>query len=151
MKTHIQPVLTALLAMLLQQQMASGQSYSMDWHKIAGGGGAGAGGNYSIRGTIGQHDASSVGVGGRYSLTGGFWALPLSVPTPGMPTLYITGVGSTVTIYWQDLAGWSLQQNSYLSVPAGWSVASGVSLVNGTNYLTLTNPSGNRFFRLSHP
>ena len=151
MKTHIQPVLTALLVMLLHAQMAAGQSYSLNWHQVAGGGGAGAGGNYSLAGTLGQYDASSVGVGGSYSLTGGFWALPLTVPTPGAPTLYITGVGGTVTIFWQDVAGWSLQQNSDLTAPAGWSASNGISLVNGTNYLTFASPPGNLFFRLSHP
>jgi len=137
--------------MLLHAQMATGQSYSLNWHKVAGGGAAGAGGNYSIRGTIGQHDASTVGVGGSYSLTGGFWAMPLAVPTPGAPTIYITGVGGTVTIFWQDVAGFSLQQNHELSDPAGWSASSGYSPANGTNVLTLVNPPEKLYFRLIHP
>jgi hypothetical protein len=127
------------------------QSYSIDWHKIAGGGGTGAGGNYFVSGTIGQHDASAPMSSGNYSLTGGFWVLTQAVQTPGAPTLYISSADHVVTISWQDVAGWSLQQNSDLTSPGGWSASSGVSPVNGTNYLTLTYPAGYLFFRLAHP
>jgi len=89
--------------------------------------------------------------GGSYSLTGGFWALFSVVQTPGAPTLYITGSGNTVTVFWQNVSGWSLQQNNNLAVPAGWSVNSGWTTSNGTNYLSITPPTGNLFFRLSNP
>src|ERR1035437_2294046 len=36
---------------------ALGQSYSIDWYKIAGGGGSSTGGVYAVSGTIGQPDA----------------------------------------------------------------------------------------------
>src|ERR1039458_5110991 len=65
------------------------QSYSIDWYKIAGGGGTSSNGQYTVSGTIGQHDASGVMTGGAYSLTGGFWAL-YAVQTPGAPLLTIT-------------------------------------------------------------
>jgi hypothetical protein len=125
------------------------QSYSIDWYKIAGGGGTSTGGVYSVSGTIGQHDASGPMTGGNYSLTGGFWALISVVQTPGAPTLFISHAGNTVTVYWQDASGWSLQQNGNLASSAGWSASSGVTLLNGTNYLNLTSPTGNLFFRLS--
>ena len=51
------------------------QQYSIDWYKVAGGGGTSTGGVYSVSGTIGQHDAGGPMTGGNYSLTGGFWAL----------------------------------------------------------------------------
>ena len=127
---------------------ALAQSYSIDWYKIAGGGGTSTGGVYSVSGTIGQHDAGGPMTGGNYSLTGGFWALISVVQTPGAPALYINHSGNTVTVYWQDVSGWSLQQNSNLSTPAGWSVSSGVTSSSGTNYLNLTSPPGNLFFRL---
>ena len=125
------------------------QSYSIDWYKIAGGGGTSTGGVYSVSGTIGQHDASGPMTGGNYSLTGGFWALISVVQTPGAPTLFISHAGNTVTVYWQDASGWSIQQNGNLASSAGWSASSGVTLLNGTNYLNLTSPTGNLFFRLS--
>ena len=125
------------------------QSYSIDWYKIAGGGGTSTGGVYSVSGTIGQHDASGPMTGGNYSLTGGFWALISVVQTAGAPTLFISHAGNTVTVYWQDASGWSLQQNGNLASSAGWSASSGVTLLNGTNYLNLTSPMGNLFFQLA--
>lgn len=124
------------------------QSYSIDWHKIAGGGGTSGDGNYSLSGTIGQHDAGGPMTGGNYSLTGGFWALVSVAQTPGAPTLYISHAGNTVTVYWQNVAGWTLQQNANLGSPGGWSASVGVIPSNGTNYLNLTAPSGKMFFRL---
>src|SRR6202030_1357655 len=64
------------------------QNYSIDWYKIAGGGGTSTGGVYSVSGTIGQHDAAGPMTGGNYSLTGGFWSL-FAVQSPGAPTLRI--------------------------------------------------------------
>lgn len=142
-----------VLAMFSFCAGALAQSYSIDWYKIAGGGGTSTGGVYSVSGTIGQHDATANGAmtGGNYSLTGGFWALISVVQTAGAPTLYISHAGSAVTVYWQDVSGWTLQQNSSLSVPANWSSSSGVTISNGTNYLNLTSPAGNLFYRLTHP
>ena len=140
-----------LLFVLLVPVISFAQQYSIDWYKIAGGGGTSTGGVYSVSGTIGQHDAGVAMTGGNYSLTGGFWALISVVQTPGAPTLYIAGSGNTVTVYWQAVSGWSLQQNSILTTPAGWSASSGVTTSNGTNYLNITPPTGNLFFRLSSP
>ena len=130
---------------------ALGQSYSVDWYKIAGGG-TSTNGSYSVSGTIGQPDASGAMSGGNYSVTGGFWALINVVQTPGAPTLYISHSGNTVTVYWQDVTGWSLIQSGNLTTPvASWSASSSPTLTGGTNYLTLTNPAGNIFYRLKHP
>ena len=130
---------------------SSGQSYSIDWSKVAGGGGTSSNGQYAISGTIGQHDAGGPMTGGNYSLTGGFWALISVVQTPGAPTLYISHSGNTVTVYWQDVSGWSLEQNANLALANNWSVNSSWTTSNGTNYLNLTSPTGNLFFRLSNP
>ena len=131
-------------------QFCGAQNYSINWHKIAGGG-AGAGGNFTLSGTIGQHDASAPMSGGNYSLAGGFWVVTQVVQTPGAPTLYISAGPNTVRIFWQDVAGFSLQQNHELSDPAGWSASSGYSPANGTNVLTLVNPPEKLYFRLIHP
>jgi hypothetical protein len=45
-------------------------------------------------------------------------------------------------------SGWSLQQNNNLALPANWSASGGVTTSNGTNYLNITPPTGNLFFRL---
>jgi hypothetical protein len=130
---------------------ARAQNYSIDWYKIAGGGGTSTGGTYSVSGTIGQPDASGAMTGGNYSLTGGFWALISVVQTAGAPTLYISHSGNTVTVYWQAVSGWSLHQNGNLATPASWSLNSSWTTSNGTNYLNVANPAGNLFFRLQNP
>ncbi len=106
-----------LILGLLCPAIGFAQQYSIDWYKIAGGGGTSTGGVYSVSGTIGQHDAGGPMTGGNYSLTGGFWALISVVQTPGAPTLYISHAGNTVTVYWQDVSDWSLQQVSNLATP----------------------------------
>src|ERR1017187_3840101 len=87
-----------ILIGFLIQTLAFAQNYSIDWYKIAGGGGSSTGGIYQVSGTIGQPDASGAMtggpmIGGDYSLTGGFWAL-YAVQTPGAPLLTITHVGN---------------------------------------------------------
>ena len=124
------------------------QSYSIDWYKVSGGGGTSTGGVYSVSGTIGQHDAGGPMTGGSYSLTGGFWSLISVVQTPGAPALYISHSGNTVTVYWQETPGWTLEQNSDLKSTAGWSGTSGITTANGTNYVNVANPTGNLFYRL---
>lgn len=126
---------------------AFAQSYSIDWYKISGGGGTSTNGQYALSGTIGQHDAGGPMTGGNYSLTGGFWSLISVVQTAGAPTLYISHSGNTVTVYWQNVSGWNLEQNSSLSL-AAWSTNTLWTTSDGTNYLNLTSPTGNLFFRL---
>ena len=129
---------------------ARAQSYSIDWSKVSGGGGTSTGGVYSVSGTVGQLDVGGPMTGGIYSLTGGFWSLVSVAQTPGAPQLAISHSASTVTVYWQDVSGWTLQQNNSVAAPLGWSASSGVTTANGTNYLTLTSPMGRLFFRLSN-
>ena len=129
-----------------------GQSYSIDWYKVSGGGGTSTGETYQVSGTIGQPDASGAMTGGNYSLTGGFWALFQVLQTPGAPTLYISHAGNVATVYWQDVTGWNLYQDSNLATPiASWPASSSPTLTGGTNYLNITNPAGNLFFRLKNP
>ena len=143
-------MLSAVL-LLAGSFVANAQSYSIDWYKVAGGGGTSSGGVYAVSGTIGQHDAGGPLTGGNYSLTGGFWALISVAQTPGAPTLYVSHSGTTVTVYWQNVSGWSLQQNNNLANPGGWTLNSSWTNSNGTNSLGLTSPTGNLFFRLSNP
>jgi hypothetical protein len=136
----------------LQPSTASGQSYTIDWYKIAGGGGSSTGGTFSVTGTIGQPDASGAMTGGNYAVTGGFWALIQVVQTPGAPTLYVSHAGNVVTVYWQNITGWNLHQNSNLATSiASWAASSSPTLNGATNYLSLTNTTGNLFFRLTNP
>ncbi len=125
------------------------QNYSIDWYKIAGGGGTSTGGVYSVSGTIGQHDAGGPMTGGNYSLTGGFWALISVVQTPGLPDLIITHSANSIIVSWPNTGSYTLQQNGNLANSGGW-VTSGytITTANGTNNITVTPPTGNLFFRL---
>jgi hypothetical protein len=129
-------------------QLALGQSYSIDWCKVAGGGGTSTNGQYAVSGTIGQHDAGGSMTGGSFSLSGGFWSLISALQAPNAPPLYIAHSGTAVTVYWQNVPGWGLQQNASLVISTDWSTSSGVTTLNGTNYLSLVAPTGNLFFRL---
>ena len=86
----LKTIILSTPAFLLVISAGLAQSYSINWYKVAGGGGASTGGVYSVSGTIGQHDAGQPITGGTYSLTGGFWSLIAVVQTPGAPTLYIS-------------------------------------------------------------
>jgi hypothetical protein len=121
-----------------------GQSYSINWYKIAGGGGTSTGGVFTVTGTIGQPDASGAMTGPGYSLTGGFWSL-YAVQTPGAPLLTITYIGNQAVVSWSpSVTGWILQTNANLATPT-WGNYLG-TVVN--NSITNAPPRGNVFFRL---
>ena len=130
-----------------------GQNYTIDWYKIAGGGGTSTGGTYQVNGTIGQPDASVALTGGNYSLTGGFWSIISVVQSAGVPNLVIVPASpNSVQIRWPATGSYTLQQNSNLATTTGW-VPSGytVATANGTNSVTISPPHGNVFFRLANP
>ena len=148
MKTFI-TVCLGVICQLAAPSSVRAQSYSIDWYKIAGGGGTSTGATYQVTGTIGQPDASGAMSGGNYSLTGGFWSLISVVQTAGAPTLTITQSGNIVKVLWlYPSTGWTLQQNSNLAVPAGWMPSGGISNDGVNNFITITSPTGNLFFRL---
>jgi hypothetical protein len=136
-----------LLAFALPVQA---QPYSIDWYKVAGGGGTStAGGTYTVSGTIGQHDAGGPMTGGGYSLTGGFWAL-YAVQTPGLPHLTIRFVSpDSAVVSWLNTGSYTLQTNGILSTPNWIAYGGTVTTANGTNSVTITPPKGNLFFRLA--
>jgi hypothetical protein len=51
---------------------ASQVDYALDWWTLDGGGGASAGGDFDLTGSIGQPEAGYM-QGGDFSLQGGFW------------------------------------------------------------------------------
>ena len=129
---------------------ASAQSYSIDWYKIAGGGGSSTGGQYVVSGTIGQHDAGGPMTGGNYSLVGGFWSIVAAIQTPGAPLLTVTLTSTnTVVITWPaPSTGFVLQQNNDLKTSLWGNVNATVNVVNGQNQVIVSPPIGNAFYRL---
>ena len=82
---------------------AVAQQYSLNWHKIGGGGGISTGGAYQLDATIGQTDASGAQSGGNYALTGGFWSFLAA------PQIHVTPNG----LVWTNTAGgnWNVAAN----------------------------------------
>jgi hypothetical protein len=126
---------------------AHAQSYSIDWYKIAGGGGVSSNAPYQLSGTIGQQDASGQMSGGNYSVTGGFWSL-IAIQTPGAPLLTITYSNNQVIVSWPaSLTSWTLQTNGNLTT-TNWVNFTGPVF---NNTVTNSPPKGNLFFRLTQP
>ena len=125
-----------------------GQSYSIDWSTIDGGGGTSTGGVYSVSGTIGQPDAGGPMTGGNFSLTGGFWSL-YAVQTPGAPLLSITRSGNSVIVSWpMPSTGFLLEETPNLNPPS-WTTNNVAPSDNGTiKAVTVPTGPGNRFYRL---
>jgi len=145
--------ITTLLASLTSLVVAAhAADYSITWSKIAAGGGTSTNGQYSLSGTIGQHDASGPMKGGNFAITGGFWS-QVAVQTPGAPLLRIftTSSNTTVVAWPAPSTGWTLERCSNLVAPS-WSAAGGtVNVVGSENQFIIQAPTGNRFFRLTHP
>ena len=91
-----------LLVLILSLPVTA--DYEISWSTIDGGGGTSSSGQYSLTGTIGQHDAA-YSQGGDYEVLGGFW--------PGGPLCFVefddfarfaaqwrnTGVGLPADLY----------------------------------------------------
>jgi hypothetical protein len=142
----------AVLVWALTAAAVHAQSYSIDWYKVAGGGGTSTGGVYTVSGTIGQHDAGGPMTGGNYSLVGGFWAL-YAVQTAGAPVLSIKlTTTNTAQVYWPSPStGYNLQVNTNLST-TNWVTPAESVQDNGTiKFIIVNPPTGNRFYRLKNP
>jgi hypothetical protein len=138
-----------LLCSLLLPVLGFSQQYSIDWHKVSGGGGTSTGGVFTVSGTIGQADAGGPMANGSFSLAGGFWAI-YAVQTPGAPTLWIKRTTTnTVMVYWLSPAtGYNLQVKTDLTT-ATWTSPPETITDNGTlKYIIVNPPSGKRFYRL---
>lgn len=120
----------------------------MDWHTIDGGGGTSTGGVYAVSGTIGQPDAGGPMTNGQYSVTGGFWALPVAVPVPGAPTLTIVpATPGNARISWSpNTPGFVLQETPSLSVTNWVNSGSGA-----TNPIVVPATQPTKFYRLFKP
>jgi hypothetical protein len=74
MKMYLCVLLTLLVSVYAYAQPAGGD-FVITSSTIDGGGARSSGGDFSLTGTIGQHDASiQSSAGGSFLLAGGFWA-----------------------------------------------------------------------------
>ena len=123
----------------------SGGGYALSWFTIDGGSGTSTGGVYSVSGTIGQPDAGGPLTNGQYSVTGGFWALPIGVPMLGAPTLQIVPAAlGFATISWSPATpGFVLQMSDNLTAPSWSDAPSGAA-----NPATVPATLPSKFYRL---
>lgn len=142
----IHALLTAFLLLPLVPVLAQ---FASPWHTVAGGGGTSTGGVFRVSGTLGQPDAGGPLTGGRFSLTGGFWALPQAVQTPGAPTLIIVPASpGFATISWSPNTGtnWILQERLSLTTGTWINSTSGWA-----NPVTVPATLPAKFYRLFQP
>jgi hypothetical protein len=140
------------LAVLFQVLPICAQPYSINWHKISGGGGSGSGGPYSLSGTIGQHDAGGPMTNSNYSVSGGFWTI-FTVQNSGGPLLSIKITGpNVVMVSWPSPStGFNLQVSTNLGA-ATWTTPSQTVNDDGINKsIIVTAPAGNAYYRLKNP
>lgn len=124
-----------------------GQSYSIDWFTLDGGGGTSTGGVYSVSGTIGQPDAGGPMTNGQYSVTGGFWALPTAVQITNAPTLTIVpGAPGQATISWSPNTPGHVLQETWVLSPSNWTN----SPSGPTNPIVVPATLPTKFYRLSN-
>lgn len=147
-RTGLRASVCLISLLLFSATLVCAQNYSIDWSMIAGGGGTSTGGVFSVSGTIGQPDAGPAMTNGQYAVTGGFWALPTAVQTPGAPTLSIAPASpSSATISWTpNTPGFVLQESLRLS-PADWIN----SPSGGTNPVAVPVTLPTKFYRLFKP
>jgi hypothetical protein len=126
------------------------QPYSIDWFKVAGGGGTSTNGQYGISGTAGQADSGTM-TGGNYAVDGGFWGIIAPLQTPGAPTLrlVVTATNTLVITWLAPSTGFTLQHNAAIS-NASWTVVTNAPVVvDSENQVALPRPPGNHFYRLT--
>ncbi len=143
------PILSASVLFLGSGLFA--QQYTINWSKIAGGGVTtpSTGGVYALSGTIGQPDASGALTGGVYSVTGGFWALPVAVQTVGAPRLTIVSAApGQATISWTPATPGFVLQETLSLAPSNW-VNSASGAANPVAVPATSAPG--KFYRLRKP
>ncbi len=144
--------LLTIFGLWLCSAAAQGQTYSIDWLTVAGGGGMSTGGVYSVSGTIGQPDAGPMS-GGNFILEGGFWSIIAAVQTPGSPLLRVVHTSTnTVIVAWlTPTLNYSLQQNAAVGTTNWTGVTNQVNFVGPESQVMISPPVGNQFYRLKSP
>ena len=146
-------LLAGIFSLALTIATAQAQ-YTIDWSKVAGGGGMNStGGVYSLSGTIGQPDAGQAMTGGSYSLVGGFWSFLAALQTPNAPylVLQLTATNTAILSWSNSTVTFILQQTPDVATPSWSTVTNAPILLNGTNNVAVPVAPGNQFFRLKYP
>ncbi len=108
---HFNALSICLFAVLVSApSSADGEGYQMIRSTVDGGGGASAGGNYSLQASLGQPSAASAGAG-PYTLVGGMWSDAPTAPGSGCMSasdcadLDDDGVRDNACVFWACIEG----------------------------------------------
>ncbi len=134
-----------VLLLIAALSNAAAGELTLDWWTVDGGSGTSTGGTYTVSGTIGQPDAGGPMTNGVYSLTGGYWALPIAVQTTNAPMLAIipAAPGWAMISWTPPTPGFVLQETVSLA-PSHWTN----SPSGPTNPATVPATLPARFYRL---
>ena len=115
---------------------------------IDAGGGRGAGGAYTLVGTMAHLDAGTLN-GGTYSLAGGFSG-GIAMQPPGSPALSINHTTAKIILSWPvSSVNYQLQENITLSITGPWSAVAPLRTTkSGRISVTIPFSAGSRFYRL---
>lgn len=84
-----------LLLLVSPLKLAAQNTFTIDRHTIAGGGGTSVGGVFALSGTAGQPDASAQALsGGIFALSGGYWPLSSAPPPDAGDVIFDNSEGS---------------------------------------------------------
>ncbi|MEK7686737.1 MAG: hypothetical protein AAB466_15080 [Verrucomicrobiota bacterium] len=135
--------LLPVLLFAFSVQLASAQTYTLEWGSFDGGGGSSAAGAYTLSGALVEIDAR-VASGGGYTLVGGIDRDVPDVQPPDIPSLFIESADGNVTIRWSSPGlGFVVQQGDGLPASAWTDAPSG-----SANPATFPMSGPQRFFRL---
>ena len=137
----------------LASLMAHAHAVSITWFKVAGGGGTSTSARFFLRGTIGQPDAGVLN-GARFSVVGGYWALPTAVQSAGAPLLSIEQVAGGARVFWPlPATGFVLDESMTLAPTPPetiWSLVPPASYETNATHISVTVPSAAnaKYYRL---
>ena len=144
---------TALLAVLLLGRAAFAQEFTIPWHTVDGGGGAGGADGLFLQGSAGQPDAGTMKLG-KVIVTGGFWSPFAAVPTspePVNPIVWTNTAGGS----WIVAANWSpnqvptLTNDVFITNSGTYTVSQPVTHDAFARSLTLGGLSGTQTFAMN--
>ncbi|MEM7115129.1 MAG: hypothetical protein AAF614_22005 [Chloroflexota bacterium] len=151
-KTFMLFLLLLLLAATTLVGAQTGGGFDLSWATIDGGGGNSSGGNFALRGTVGQPDAGLLAAGD-FSLEGGFWhcrlasavTFPTIAASSGDVQLSWTSSVATANVYRATNDPYFTPTTAYATgVGSGWSDtgAVGDAVNNYTYIIRATNSCG---------
>ncbi len=149
--------IAALLSLLISG-VGFAQAFTLDWARVAGGGGNSTDGFYALSGTIGQPEAGPALSGGIYSVTGGVQfesegsAPPVTLRIVAVHVLSLGG-SPEMQIMVEGTPGhaFRLQSASALAPAITWSDLGAEATASGEGRVEFIDPSppSLRFYRIT--